>query len=135
MFPIIYIMYSQEVSTSVSILSRATVYVQMRAFDTHTHTHRHAKYHSRWMVRIAKSGERARLSKTLASNAHRKLHLYGRLAFERHESKVNDVALISPRASASFVREILHPINYATRVRYFESRQRDAKGHAITHRV
>lgn len=32
-------MYSQEVSTSVSILSRATVYVQLRAFDTHTHTH------------------------------------------------------------------------------------------------
>lgn len=31
-------MYSQEVSTSVSILSRATVYVQMRAFDTHIHT-------------------------------------------------------------------------------------------------
>lgn len=31
-------MYSQEVSTSVSILSRATVYVQMHAFDTHTHT-------------------------------------------------------------------------------------------------
>lgn len=107
----------------------------MHLTHTYTHTHRHTKYHSRWMVRVTKSGERARLSKTLVSNAHRKSHLYGRLAFERHESKVNDVALISRRASASFVRKILRPINYATRVRYFESRQRDAKGHAITHRV